>query len=355
MHPRGACTTVRTAKSLQIGRCRERSCNQRDRGDYGKRVASVAVRSYLVECTTTGGLTAHERTEFWREHVSAYHCRLDCRYPGAGQFDGGTIRQCTEAYQLVDFWSEKIKYVRTAGQVRQDPDDAYRLVVPTKGAVLLRQGGVEAVLPTGSASLLTLNEPAEMEQWEASRAFIMTIPAREVDGPLNRSEPAIAGLDMTCGLGRVVGRLMATVSAERDHLSPAQFDAVCDRIVEMLCMLVTGDDRPDAPGHLAEVEAMVRRYVRAHATEPDLTGAAMAHELGWSLRQIQVALQRAGTTPRELIREERLRLVRDRLRNPAYRHMSITDLAHQSGFSSVSVLSTAFRQRFVVSPREVRH
>ncbi|MET9562593.1 helix-turn-helix domain-containing protein [Streptomyces tauricus] len=99
-------------------------------------------------------------------------------------------------------------------------------------------------------------------------------------------------------------------------------------------MLAVGDDRPDAPGHLTEVEAVVRRHVREHAAEPGLTGTSMARALGWSLRQIQLALQRVGTTPRELIREERLRLVRDRLRCGECEHMTITDLAYASGFSS---------------------
>ncbi|MGW0566375.1 helix-turn-helix domain-containing protein [Streptomyces tauricus] len=141
---------------------------------------------------------------------------------------------------------------------------------------------------------------------------------------------------------------------ERETLTDPQFNAVSDRIVELLCMLAVGDDRPDAPGHLTEVEAVVRRHVREHAAEPGLTGTSMARALGWSLRQIQLALQRVGTTPRELIREERLRLVRDRLRCGECEHMTITDLAYASGFSSASALSTAFRQRFGVSPREMR-
>lgn len=35
--------------------------------------------------------------------------------------------------------------------------------------------------------------------------------------------------------------------------------------------------------------------------------------------------------------------------------MTITDLAYASGFSSASALSTAFKQRYGVSPREMRH
>ncbi|MCQ0005151.1 helix-turn-helix transcriptional regulator [Actinomadura madurae] len=148
--------------------------------------------------------------------------------------------------------------------------------------------------------------------------------------------------------------MVRAVGAERGALTAPQFDAACERITELLCLLVTGQEHPPAPGHLAEVEAVVRRYVREHATDPGLTGAAMAQDLGWSLRQIQLALQRAGTTPRALIREERLRLVRDRLRNPRDRHVTITDIAHATGFSSASALSHAFRRRFGVSPRELR-
>lgn len=61
-----------------------------------------------------------------------------------------------------------------------------------------------------------------------------------------------------------------------------------------------------------------------------------------------------GTTPRELIREERLRLVRDRLLCAECEHMTITDLAYSAGFSSASALSTAFRRRYGASPREMR-
>lgn len=315
----------------------------------------MTVGTYLVESTTTGDLDPRERAGFWSEHVTSYQCRLDYRYQRTDDFRGGTVRQVTDTYQLVEFWSDKIEYVRTPRQVRENQDEDYRFLIPLAGTLSIRQEGREARLDHGTGSLITLGAPCELLQSPSTRAFVMTIPARELDGPLNRSAPLAAGLDLTQGLGRVLSDMVASVFAERDRLTRCQFDALCDRMVELLCMLVTGDDRPDAPDHLAEVEAMVRRYVRQHASDPGLTGAVMSQDLGWSLRQVQLALQRAGTTPRELIREERLRMVRDRLQNPAYDHMTITDLANASGFSSVSKLSTAVRQRFGTSPREIRH
>ncbi|MEU9761487.1 helix-turn-helix domain-containing protein [Streptomyces sp. NPDC047987] len=300
-------------------------------------------------------MTSRERAEFWGEHVTSYQNRMAYGYPRTDDFRAGTIRQRTATYQLVQWWSDTITYTRTTSHVRHSPDEDYRLLLPVAGELLLRQNDQELRLVPDTGCLLSFGVPFEVLQAASMRAFIMSIPAPEVNGRLNRSSPLTLGLDLRSGLGRVVGDMLTGLHEERDALTSGQFDAVSERLVELLCMLAAGDDRPTPPGHLTEVESVVRRYAREHAADPHLTGATMARALGWSLRQVQLALQQAGTTPRALIREERLRLVRDRLRAPAYRHMTITELAYASGFSSSSALSTAFRQRFGVSPREMRH
>ncbi|MGP3923320.1 AraC-like ligand-binding domain-containing protein [Streptomyces sp. 8N616] len=311
--------------------------------------------TYIVESQTTGEVEPRERTDFWSEHIGSYQTPMDFRYARPDTFRGETIRQRSDTYQLVTWRSDKIEYVRTPRLVRQEPDPDYRFVLPLSGELVIRQDDQEARLTPGSGSLMTLAAPFQLLHETSLRGIIMSIPAHEIDGPLNRKAPLATGLDLANGLGRVVSSMLQGLYDERGNLSATQFNAVSDRIVELLCMLATGDDRPDAPGQLTEVEAMVRRYVRDHAADPGLTGASMAKALGWSLRQVQLALQRVGTTPRELIREERLRLVRERLRCGECRHMTITDLAYSSGFSSASALSTAFRQRFGVSPREMRY
>jgi len=315
---------------------------------------TVPARSYLVEEQTTTEVGPCERADFWSEHIASYQSRMGYRYTRRDNFEGETVRQRTGTYQLVRFHSDEIEYQRTAQQVRQDPDEDYRLLVSLTGRLVLRQDEEEAELTPGTGGLVSFGAPFQCLQDASTQAFILTIPRREIDGRLNRTSPLSAGVDLTRGLGRVVSSLLNDLYEQRYALTDPQFDAVSDRLVDLLCMLVVGDDRPDIPGHLAEVEAMVRRYVRDHAADAGLTGTSMARALGWSLRQIQLALQHAGTTPRDLIREERLRLVRDRLQCGSCTHMTITELAYATGFSSASALSTAFRRRFGVSPREMR-
>lgn len=314
----------------------------------------MTVGEYVLESSTTGEIAPHEQTDFWHEHVASYHCRLEHRFPRADAFEGGTESQRSERYHLIDFWSEAIEYTRTAHQVRSDPDQDYRLLMPLEGRMLVRQAGQQTSLERGAAGIIGLGEPFQLLHDGPARALILALPAREVDDPLNRTSPLSAGFDLTTGLGRVIGDMVTGLHQERAELTGRHFDAVCDRVAGLVCMLAEGDDRPEVPGHLAEVERMVRRHVRQVASDPELTGAAVAHALGWSLRQVQLALQQAGTTPRDLIREERLRLGHERLRSPSLRHLSVTEIAGASGFSSPSSFSTAYRRRYGMTPRESR-
>jgi AraC-like DNA-binding protein len=295
--------------------------------------------SYLVESRSTRSPAPRERAGF----TDALH--------------GSAAPRRTGAYRLTRFRPPEPEYGRTDRQIRQRPDadDDYRLLVPIDAGITLRQHGREARLAPGTGALLTFGAPFRCVQDPAGWAYVLTIPARELDDPLNRRPPLATALDLTQGLGRVLRSMLDELHEERHTLTAPEFDAVADRIVELLCMLTSAEERPDTPNPLAGVETVVRRHIRAHAADPALTGTSVARALGWSLRQIQLALQHAGTTPRDLIREERLRMVRDRLRCGHCEHLTITELAHATGFSSASAMSTAFRRRFGVSPREMRH
>ncbi|SNR65702.1 transcriptional regulator, AraC family [Haloechinothrix alba] len=311
--------------------------------------------AYVVESSSTEDVAFQERTDYWSELVNSYHCRMGYQFAYPEGFGGRSVRLRSVNYQLAGWHAAEERLHRTAQQIRYDPDEHYRFALPIGGELLVRQNGRQAAMRVGTGALFTMNAPFEIWHDSACRGLIMTIPGREIDRRLNRAAPVAAPVDLRRGLGRVVHDLIIGLIEERDTVTPCQFDAVCDRLAELLCMLVTGDDRPDSPDHLVDVAEAVRRYVREHSARPDLSGRTVADALGWSLRQVQLSLQLAGTTPRDLIREERLRLVRERLQNPAYQDWTITRHAHAAGFSSGSALSIAFRKRYGVAPREIRH
>lgn len=309
---------------------------------------------YVTEVVDSRLVRPRERCDWFTDLVSSYHCEVGVDLPRSDDFRMRASRQVSPRYQLVS-WQQDAECVvlRSRRQVRRDPDDAYRLLLPIRGTLRVRQEDTEIALPSRVGSLVTLDAALTMWCGRDLRCVIMSIPRHEIES--RTGVVPVAAVDMTSGLGRVVRDMQATLTEERASLSRFQFDAVCDRVVDLLCMVIAGDTRPDAEGHHDDVAATIRRHVREHASDRHLNGTAIAHALGWSLRKIQLVLERAGTTPRDLIREERLRLAREHLLSPAYRHLTIASIAHNSGFGSVSAFSTAFRRRYGLAPRDLRN
>lgn len=304
----------------------------------------MSTNGYCVRRTSTLDLAPRERAEFWTEHVRDNQCKLDCCFRDVQAFSGVTIGQRAERFQLVEFWSDGIAYRRSRRQIARDGDTNMGLILPLNGRLAVRHGDDAAWLERGEATLLAMGSPFELRHDDAARALILTLPDAEAPP---RARPPI---DLRSGLGAVLGLLVTGLAAQRDRLSGAEFEIVCAQVRELVGVIAAGEP---TGGRLGLVERAFRAHVAAHADNPELTGESAAAALGWSLRQVQAALQRSGTTPREVIREERLRRAHRRLCDPALRHMSITRIAYTSGFSSMSTFGEAFRRRYGIAPRDM--
>ena len=76
--------------------------------------------------------------------------------------------------------------------------------------------------------------------------------------------------------------------------------------------------------------------------------------VGSSLRYLQAALNRKGTSIAAEIRRERTRRARDLLRDSTADSFSIDEIANRCGFGSSSSLRRALDDIYDRSPREIR-
>lgn len=309
--------------------------------------------AYIVDSTNTQDVEEGDQVDYWVDIIGDYQCALTFEGGKRRAFRAHAERQRTSTYQLVGWRSEESVYRRSPRDIRRDPDHDYRLMFPSRGTLRLSTRDIDAAVGTGWAAVAPMSEPFQLGQDASTIAYGLTIPRNEVERRLDSDHPVITGIDLTTGLGRVIREMISGLFTERHNLTGHQFDAVCDRAVELLCLLLSGDAPNERP-HMAELETDIRRYIHEHADDPALDGHAVAHALGWSLRQVQLALQQSGTTPRRLIKEERLARAMEYLRNPGYRDMTVTELAHRFGFSSVSAFSSSFRERYGRAPSSVR-
>ncbi|MEU3274835.1 AraC family transcriptional regulator [Saccharomonospora sp. NPDC006951] len=310
--------------------------------------------SLCTETSSTLGMPPGDSREFWRLVATTYQCNMTCDFADDDDQAASTLtRLRTDQNQVLAWNSPRVRYRRKSEHMRQDGIDSYVLFLPVAGAVDVGVASGRMTLGPGQAALITTTRPFDVTHTSDARLRAITIQRRVIHQRLNKNTEFTEPIDLVDGLGGVVHDLMNSALRAADQLSANEFDAVIDRLVELVCVLL-GTGMANAGDHFADIEAAIRRYVRDNAHNPDLNSELLASALGWSARQIQLALQRSGTTCRELIKEERLSLARHQLTSPAYSRTSITELAHRCGFSSPGRFSTAFRERFGITPRELR-
>ncbi|WP_250007606.1 helix-turn-helix domain-containing protein [Actinoplanes sp. M2I2] len=257
---------------------------------------------------------------------------------------GYSLAHCSDGAQQVD---------RQRGHIRRDPRGAFELVVPLSGSAWVQQGSAASEIQPGQMALCDVDQPYAFAHRADFTSIAFIMPEDGLVGGTGWSrEPRV--FDGTTGLGRLIRQAVTTVQEEKDHFSDAMFAATGERLVDLIRLASEGETSAAPPERRALVEADIRRYVRRHAGDRDLGVATIARELGWSARYVQQVLQASGTTPRDLIREERLRLARVRLSSVDWAPYSIGQIAGSCGFGSHAAFSTAFRQEFTITPREAR-
>jgi AraC-like DNA-binding protein len=303
---------------------------------------------YIAECGDTRS-AAEDALAYWIDHVRTNQGSLHVRaLADTAVFRGATLVQRDADYQLVDKWSDGVQYSRTDADIRADDRSESVLIVPRRGVFDVEQAEDQIRLRPGHGGIVSKARALQLRHdfWARGWTF------NTIDGRWRRAaEQRPVTLDLRHGLGSIVRTMIWAVSKQYRSLDSYEFARSCATINDLL--LACALDHGGLPDTLHSVERAVREYVALHACEPDLTPRLVARSLGWSVRQVQLALQRAGTTTSDLIRSTRLTSAAGLLRNSPP-GTTITSIASDSGFRSMTSFEVAFKKQFGITPREAR-
>jgi len=133
-------------------------------------------------------------------------------------------------------------------------------------------------------------------------------------------------------------------------LSPSLAGAYADSLTNMIGASLLGA-AADAGAARSTLDRM-KSAIAVNAADPFFSPAALAGELGVSIRTLQAAAAAAGTTPREAIVDRRLLMAAEAL--TLRRAVPITEIAFDCGFTDSGHFARRFRDRFGMSPSQYR-
>jgi len=249
--------------------------------------------------------------------------------------------------------------MRIAG--RRSPagnDDTYDLVLQLTGSSHRLDAGREALQEPGDLMLVNsglsfdVTHPAHwrLQIWKLPReplAPMLAAPDRGVPHHIPGSE----------GLGNVLGAYARALTTRVD-----QIDVMAQRSLLMhLCGLValTVGASPIARESRRRTYRAVRRqqiltYVETHLRDHRVTAQQAAHALQMSPRWLHALCEDGEISFAAWVVRRRLEECRKLLDDPAHDHLSITEIAFQSGFNDLSTFNRRFRAHYGISPRDAR-
>ena len=318
---------------------------------------------------------AEDRLRFWRSSRAATACRKEAwidtfafgisrlnvdpapGVPFAGALeivplDGGSASTAAATMRNIR---------RTSSDVAVDGDSAAKLMLNTgRGALRCSQKGRDVDFAFGEGLLFDQAEPSDIFATTEATSRVICIRV-----PRNLMRQQLADFEdrffvplpaQTAALSLARAYVEALISQPRSD--DARFDRLAmSHLAELVAAALVpleGAAAEKSAGERAARFMTIEREIDRSFNDPGFSLTMLSRRLGVTPRHVQRLLAANETSFVDEVIERRLRRARTMLTAPRHAHMSIIEISHECGFSTVSHFHRVFRRRFGMTPGEAR-
>ena len=246
---------------------------------------------------------------------------------------------------------------RTPQHVSDDSHDTYVFVNGISGDVSLQQGTARTQIVPSSIVFYCASRPYEWHHMNMTEVRNIAVPGHLLRARLrNVDQYAGRSFTDTVGMWRILAEMMHTSLRELEAIPEAASYQLGAQIADLLALTLEGDGRLSL-NEASSRHGVYRRclgVIRANIIDGDLGPELIASAVGLSVRSLHRIFAENGTAVTECIREERLAASLTHLQSPGSTEISISEIAHRTGFRSHSHFSHAFRTKFGMTPTDWR-
>lgn len=251
------------------------------------------------------------------------------------------------------------QYIRTSDK----DDESSALLVALSGIVAIDQANSNPVYcQPGDALLVPADSVCRAHVPDAISVAIVNVstvavaPAVSSRGGEYLMEKVVCAstpeLRLLVSFIRVLMQLGSNLLPDFISLVSMQINDLAAQLLNTKCSKTKTIDKHDL--RAVRLKA-IRRDIVEHITDSKLSINQVAQRMGMSPQYIRGLLHSEKTTFTDYVVGLRLERIYWYLQNPAYANRSISSLAFDLGFNNLSWFNRVFKQRFNLTPSEVRN
>ena len=299
-------------------------------------------------------LDAYDRYE---DFVSSKFCKLSYRINRDRNFGVRSTLHSLDGFMVGRFATTggQGDLIRTRAGIAEDARGRFAIYIPMRGDLELLQFSRAEYCRPGSMTMLSMEEPFTQRKLGGNDTIYFFMPQMFVDQRLSCSENLCARpFSIDTGVRQLVLDCVVSLQSSAPGMSDNEFRSATRMLGELVLLALNSsvDLLTDEPSVRTCTLARAKRIIRARLGDAELTIGAVAKLCGISLRYLHQIFRADGITVSEYVKAQRLQKARHLLET-ANENTTVTDVCFRCGFSNPSQFSTAFRQAFSVSPRDV--
>lgn len=271
--------------------------------------------------------------------------------PLDGDFHGEIDTSYAGSLKLSTVTTRNVNLFRTRQEIRSGNDAWFYTVFQLAGQADIEQDDRQVKLQTGDMTLIDASRPCSILWQQTSRQISLLLPRQLLENQLRGSGISVATrLDKSLPMVQLSQRLLHE-SMSSPQLSASESEAALDAMVCLLRPML--HQREVAPSRREKQFQKIMTLIDDAIQEEHLRPEWLADETGMSVRSLYRLFADKGLVVAQYIKNRRLDLCAQALQR-APDDEKLAGIGYRWGFSDHSHFSTAFKQRFGISPGEYR-
>ncbi len=317
-------------------------------------MAYQSMEKAQINQSVSDRVDAYDRYE---EFVSRNFCKLSYRIDRERNFGVTSTLHSLDGFMVGRFTTTggKGDLIRTRSGISEDARGRFAIYIPLKGDLELLQFSRTDRCTPGSMAMLSMEDPFTQRKLGDNDTIYFFMPQDFVDQRLICSENLCAQtFSIDVGVRRLVHDSVISLQHGAASMTDMEFRGASRVLGELVLLALnsSADLMADEPSVRTSNLARAKRVIRSRLGDSELKIGDVARQCGISLRYLHEIFRTDGITVSDYVKTQRLQKAR-RMLETANSGTTVTEVCFQCGFSNPSQFSTAFRQAFSVSPRDV--
>ena len=305
---------------------------------------------------TTNGAPGQLHHRYWQEVIGNTYFNLQLRFPQAESFEGMLESWEIGAVSISRLQSNALCYERLRPDCQKE-EEHFLVTLPEQTGIEFSQFTRSVVCQPGNFILEHSNEPYRFQYGKANTMWVVKLPGNMLRNRIRNPDRFCAmQFDAASGIGMLFHDYLQLVIRYREHAAMSIAPVMGQQLMELLAATLEADPRilhsnnsAVRCAHLTRVEEFVRRNL----ADTDLTPERIAQSCAISTRYLHLLFKETEQTISQWIRDLRLQAAHEHLCRSSG-NIQIGQIAYQWGFSDQAQFCNAFKQKFGLTPSELR-